>query len=105
MAQFDVYINTNRPTAKLYPYLLDIQNDAIDSLATRIVLPLGRAEILANNSLTVLTPKVDYEGEALLIMTPQIASVPVKILKEPIGTLVHLREAIIAALDFAVTGV
>jgi toxin CcdB len=38
-------------------------------------------------------------------MIPQIASIPAKVLKEPIGTLLHLRDEIISALDFAITGI
>ncbi len=47
----------------------------------------------------------EYEGEEFLLLIPQIASVPAKSLKNPIGSLSHLRDEIIAALDFAITGI
>jgi toxin CcdB len=53
----------------------------------------------------VLTPEINYEGEELLLLTPQISSVPSKILKEPVGSLSHFREQIINALDFAITSI
>ncbi len=55
--------------------------------------------------MTKLTPKVEYEGENLLVLTPQISSMPAKHLNSPVGTLEHMRDEIIAALDFATTGI
>ena len=40
MAQFDVYKNENELTNQKVPYLLDIQNDILDSINTRVVIPL-----------------------------------------------------------------
>ena len=40
MAQFDVYRNTNSATRKSIPYVLDVQTDLLDTLATRVVVPL-----------------------------------------------------------------
>ncbi|WP_141243505.1 CcdB family protein [Vreelandella boliviensis] len=37
--------------------------------------------------------------------TPQISSVPEKHLKNPVGSLLHFRDRIIAALNLAVTGI
>jgi len=39
------------------------------------------------------------------LLIPQVASMPTKALKDPIGSLAHLRDEMIAALDFAVTGI
>ena len=40
MPQFDVYLNPNADTSKAIPYLLDVQADLLDRLATRVVVPL-----------------------------------------------------------------
>ena len=105
MAQFDVYVNPSKQTRNAYPFILDIQNELIEDIATRIVVPLGIAEKFRNEDMKGLTPKIEFEGTDLLILIPQIASIPAKVLKEPIGTLVHLRGEIISALDFAITGI
>ena len=105
MAQFDVYANQSKSTQKIFPYILDIQHEHIADLGTRIVLPLGRLEYLHNESLGKLTPTVEYDGEKLLILTPQIASMPRHKLKRPIGTLESFRSEILAALDFAIVGI
>jgi toxin CcdB len=44
MAQFDVYLNPNTATRNVIPYLLDVQAELLDSLATRVVVPLVLAE-------------------------------------------------------------
>ena len=105
MAQFDVYVNPSKQTRNAYPFILDIQNELIEDIATRIVVPLGIAKKFSNEEMKGLTPRIEFEGTDLLIMTPQIASMPARALKEAIGTLLHLRDEIISALDFAITGI
>ena len=105
MAQFDVYINPSKTSRSAFPYLVDIQSPVISDIATRIVIPLGEADLFKNKIMKGLTPEVEYGGERLLLLTPQIASVPTKILKTPIGSLEHFRDGIVSALDFAITGI
>ncbi len=105
MAQFDVYQNPRKVSRKYYPYLLDIQSPYISEIATRIVIPLGYATSFGNIAMKSLTPEITYEDESLLLLTPQISSISVKLLKEPIGSLSHFREHVINALDFAVAGI
>ena len=52
-----------------------------------------------------LTPVVEYQGQALIVVTPQVAAVPSKALKSAVGSLQHMRTEIIGALNFAVGGV
>jgi toxin CcdB len=105
MSQFDVYENKNDATRRAYPYLLNIQSEVLSELSTRIVLPMAREADLKANDMERLTPKVEYQGETLMVMTPQVAAVSRKILAEPVGSLAHMRAEIIGALDFAVGGV
>ena len=88
-----------------FPYIVDIQNPYISELATRIVIPLGKLQTFKNESMKGLTPEIEYEGEKLLLLTPQITSVPTKTLKKPVGSLSHLRDEIIDAIDFAIMGI
>jgi len=105
MAQFDVYNNPNTRTKKQYPYLVGIQNLLIADIATRIVIPLGRASLFGNQAMKKLTPELEYKNEKLILLIPQIASIPSTLLKNPIGTIQHLRDDIINALDFAISGI
>lgn len=104
MRQFDVYANTNSATRDAYPFIVDIQSNVIAQISTRIVIPLGRKSAFGSMTMDDLTPVVTYDGEELLLLVPQIASVPARILKDPIGSLSHMRDDIISALDFAITG-
>ncbi|MFT2112223.1 CcdB family protein [Marinomonas sp. 2405UD68-3] len=51
------------------------------------------------------TPLIEYEDEQYILLTPQIASIPSKLLKSPIGSIESLRDDIIAAINFAITGI
>lgn len=104
MAQFDIYTNPSRNTRNLFPFVLDIQHDHLADIGTRIVIPLGKIGHFKNESMDKLTPIVEYQGEKLLVLTPQMASLPANLLKAPIGSLAHLRDEIIAALDFVFIG-
>ena len=105
MQQFDVYANTSKTTSRAYPFIVDIQSDIISGISTRIVVPLGRKADFKKEEMRRPTPTITYEGEEFLFLVPQIASMPAKVLKNPIGSLSHLREELMAALDFAITGI
>lgn len=105
MAQFDVYQNPSKASRKHYPFLLDVQSPYISEIATRIVIPLGYANSFGNEAMKNLTPELSYDGENLLLLTPQISSISANLLKEPVGTLAHFRTQVINALDFAISGI
>ena len=105
MAQFDVYQNPSRNTSSRFPYLVDIQSPVISEISTRIVVPLGHKKHFKGGCMSNLTPEIVYEGETLLLLIPQVASIPSNALKNPVGSLIHYRDEIIAALDFAITGI
>ncbi|MFQ3195556.1 MAG: toxin CcdB [Colwellia sp.] len=105
MSQFDVYINPSKKSREAYPYIIDIQNALISDIATRIVIPLGRLTHFRNEKMDGLTPVVEYENEQFVLLTPQISSMSVKLLKNPVGSVESLRDEIIAAIDFAITGI
>jgi toxin CcdB len=52
-----------------------------------------------------LTPAIEYENEQFILLTPQISSIPSNLLKTPVGSVESLRDEIIAAIDFAITGI
>jgi toxin CcdB len=52
-----------------------------------------------------LIPEITFADQELLLLTPQISSVPAKHLKNPIGSLAHVRDPIVKALDLAITGI
>ena len=104
MAQFDVFQNPSKTTRKHYPYVVDIQNPVISDIATRIVIPLGIMSMFKGEYMSKLTLEIEFDDQKYILLTPQLASIPSKHLKNPVGTIKHLRDDIIASLDFAITG-
>ncbi len=105
MAQFDVYPNPSKTSKAYYPYLVDIQSSLLSELATRIVIPLGKRSAFGGEAMHGLTPEISFADQELLLLTPQISSVPVKHLKSPVGSLSHFRDQVVGALDMAITGI
>ena len=104
MSQFDVYENTNQDSKNTYPYFVAIQNSLLDSLNTRLVIPLTPSRYLSE-SITKLCPATTIDSESFFLLTQQMTNVPLSALQEPKGSLAHLQDEIIAAVDFLVTGI
>ncbi|MCA9233739.1 MAG: CcdB family protein, partial [Planctomycetales bacterium] len=52
-----------------------------------------------------LTPEVTFQDEHLLLLAPQVSAISKKQLKAPIGSLSHIRDDLLNALDFAIFGI
>jgi toxin CcdB len=104
MAQFSVFRNKNPRTKAVFPLLLDIQSDVLDDLQTRVVIPLTKAAALTKKPLPLITPVVRFDGNDYLLLTPQLAGIARTELGAAVGSLAHERQAIIAAVDFLLTG-
>jgi toxin CcdB len=105
MAQFDVYRNANPASRARVPYLLDVQSDLLDTLATRVVVPLCKPEVLKGKLAERLNPVFEVEGRKMTMLTPELAGVSRKALGEQIANLASRRDSIIAALDLVISGI
>mgnify|MGYP001126066065 CR=1 FL=1 len=103
MAQFDVYENPNEETQEAIPYLLDLQSDLLDDLATRVVAPLIKT-VSIGKPILHLNPRFEIEGVAVILSAAELAGVPKGTLGRKIGSLKEHRDEIIAALDFLISG-
>lgn len=104
MAQFDLYANPSRETSGAVPYLLDLQSDLLDPLATRVVAPLFWQES-AGPPAETLMPRFEIDGRTVVMSTPELAGVSRSQLGSRIGSLADRRDDIIAALDMLFTGI
>lgn len=75
MAQFDVYLNSNPATRKSIPYLLDVQAELLDTLATRVIVPLILAEEMGLAAKHI-NPQFKIKGVAVVMSTSELADVP-----------------------------
>ncbi|MBV1789632.1 CcdB family protein [Marinobacterium sp. D7] len=105
MDQFDLYVNTDKDTNKTYPYFVDIQNSLLDTLNSRVVIPLTPIKKSEKNYPENLCPIVKINNENFALLTHQITSVSVNFLKKKETSLSSKRDDIVAAIDFLVTGI
>jgi len=105
MAQFTVCRNRNPQTRSTVPFLLDVQNDLLDDLETRVVVPLCPKSAMKGKALRTLMPVLAIEGESFVMLTPQMAGIPKSELGAPVARLEQHRFEIIAAIDFLLTGI
>lgn len=103
MAQFDVYLNTNPETSNAIPFLLDVQANLLESLSTRLVIPLVRASEMGR-VMQKLNLRARVGTVEVVLSVPELAGVPASILGSKAGNLRDMRDEIIAAIDFLLTG-
>lgn len=104
MTQFDVHRNPDPRGRNTIPYLLNVQCNLLDGLATRVVAPLVLAAE-AGKPAQRLNPVFEIEGNHVIMSTAEIAGIPARALGEKVTSLSGQRAEIIAALDFLLTGV
>lgn len=100
MAQFDVYENLNKATCEQIPFLLDIQNDILKDLNTRVVIPM----IKNISAAKILNPKFNINDMEVVLSTSELASISIDNIGSKVCSLEGSREEIIAAIDFLITG-
>jgi len=105
MPQFAIYRNKNAATRARFPFLLDVQSNLLDPLATRVVVPLAPAGAARARSMQTLTPVIRVDGKDYLMTTPQLAGVTVRELGAVVADASADRQAIIVALDFLILGI
>ncbi|MFT3780200.1 MAG: CcdB family protein [Ottowia sp.] len=98
MARFDVYRHPDAVLRKRTPFLLDVQNDYINSVDTRVVLPMRTAK-MAGPPMRDLNPAFEIGGLQVVLDTPAAAAFPAAELRSPVMNLRTHAEQIIRALD------
>ena len=105
MAQSTAHRNINPASKAAVPLLLNVQSDLIEDLGTRIVVPLYPAAAMKGKAIRTLTPTFEIDGKQYVMMTPQLAGIPRKLLGAPVADLSAKRADIISALDLLITGI
>lgn len=100
MAKFDIYSSPSSSAA----YLLDLQDELIDTLTTRVVAPLVVPEDI-NKRMKNLNPVIRLDGSDYILMTHLLAAIPVTALTIKVGSATSQHDEISASLDFLFTGI
>ena len=99
MARFQIYKNNGQRSA-VAPFLVDVQNDFLDTLTTRIVIPLVGLHTLKHRPPGDLFPLIEVSGKTYVLFTPELAALPLKVLKQAVGSVSEAdRSAIQQSLD------
>lgn len=98
MARYEVYRHPVPAQRKTTPYLLDVQNNYISAVATRVVVPLRPAKSFGP-PMRDLNPAFMIEGIEVLLDTTALAAIPAAELGTPIANLQTQSALIADALD------
>jgi toxin CcdB len=104
MAQFDVYANPSGSAAHGIPYVVVVQSNLLDALATRMSIPLATVEF-AKNSPEKLCPVVTVNGQRLHALAHYTAPLPTRSLRHAVVNLAPQASTLIAAMDAVISGV
>ena len=98
MARFDVYKHPDPQLRKSTPFLLDVQNEFLDGLTTRVVIPMriGTSFVLRARD---LNPAFTIEGKEVVLDTAAMAAFPSLQLPVPTHNLKNVAETVTAALE------
>lgn len=98
MARFDVYANPFAGERRQTPYVLDVQNDHLAPIGSRVVIPLRTANGFGAAARD-LNPTLEVEGRRVVLDTASIASVNATLLKRPVAQVEQQRSDVMNALD------
>lgn len=104
MAQYDVFLNPSVSAASGIPYVVVIQSDLLDGLATRMTVPLAALDF-AGKVPSALCPAITVKGQRLHALAHYAAPLPVKLLRRPVDNVATQASALVAAMDVVLSGV
>ncbi len=104
MAQYDVFTNPSGSAAEGIPYVVVVQSDLLDALATRLTMPLAVLDV-GTKVPTALCPVVMVNGQRLQALAHCAAALPAKALRRPVDNVVSQARALVSALDAVVSGI
>ena len=104
MAQYDVYANPSHSAAVGIPFVVVIQSDLLDALATRLTVPLAVPDV-SIKAPTALCPVIMVKGKRLHALVHYAAPLPARLLRRPVDNVARQANALISAIDTVLSGV
>lgn len=103
MAQYDVFTNPSRSANEGIPYVVVVQSDLLDALATRLTLPLAVLDV-ATKVPAALCPVIMVKGQRLHALAHYAAPLPARALKRAVDNVASQASALVSALDAVLSG-
>lgn len=104
MPQYDVFTNPSGSAAEGVPYVVVVQSDLLDALATRLTMPLAVLDV-ATKVPTALCPVIMVKGQRLHALAHYAAPLPAKALRRPVENVASQASALVSALDAVLSGI
>lgn len=101
--QFDVFVNPDKRSADVHPFLIVLQSDIVSDIDTCVVAPLASPRSI--KFLERLLPEVTVKGTRFTILTPNMAAIHAERVGRAIANLDSERYRILAAVDMVFVGV
>ncbi len=98
MARYDVYPNPDKSEHRHTPFMLDVQNDHLSGVETRLVIPLRDARAHGMR-LERIHPAFRILERDVVLDTPTMATFPRGWLLSPVATLHPHQDQVQVALD------
>ena len=98
MARFEVFQNPVALERSHTPFFLDVQNDHLDALSSRVVVPLRKQAAFGPRARS-LNPLLQVLGEDLVLDTAALGAVATAVLRRPATQLGAGRNEVLDALD------
>ena len=104
MTQCDVFANPSLSATEGIPYVVVVQSDLLDALATRLTMPLAVLDV-ATKVPTVLCPVIIVKGQRLHALAHYTAPLPATALRRPVENVASQASALVSALDAVLSGI
>jgi len=102
--QYDVYAHPIRSAADGIPYVVVIQSDLLDALATRLTMPLA---VFSSGTKvpTTLCPVITVKGKRLHALAHYAAPLPFKELRRSVDNVATQASVLVSAMDVVLSGI
>jgi toxin CcdB len=104
VAQYDVFPNPSTSNVDGIPYVVVIQSDLLDALATRLTMPLAALDF-AGKVPAALCPVIIVKGQRLNALAHYVAPLPAKLLRRPVDNVAAQASTLVAAVDAVLSGI
>lgn len=104
VAQYDVFPNPSHSAAGGIPYVVVIQSDLLDALATRLTIPLAELDA-AIKVPTTPCPVIVVKGKRLHALAHYAAPLPAKALRRTVDNVAVQASALVSAVNTVLSGI
>ena len=93
-----MFANPDASERKQTPYFIDVQNDFIDGLTTRVLIPLRKESAFGARARN-LNPVLLVANDSVVLDTAAIGAAPLNLLRKPVANVRESRALVQEALD------